>query len=131
MFETFNVPGMALVSSSALALYRVGKTTGVVINSGFDYTKVVPIYEGYPLTHTVKNLSLGGWNVTQYLAQLLSDRYKTNFNFSKKWEVIRDIKQKFCYCALDFEKELAMQSEDDKHTYKLPDGVVIEVSSEA
>lgn len=128
MFETFNVPKMALVAKSALALYREGKTTGLVVDSGYDYTKVVPVYEGYPLTHTVRSIPVGGRHVTQYLAQLLSDRI--DLVFPKDWKIIRKIKEELCYCSLDFESELDMLS-GDKKRYKMPDGTIVEVTSEA
>lgn len=50
-FETFSVPGYYCYSSSLLALYGSGKTTGVVIDSGEDITSVLPINEGSPITY--------------------------------------------------------------------------------
>jgi actin-related protein len=46
MFETFNVPFFYINLCPVLALYASGRTTGVVLDSGYDRTHAVPIYEG-------------------------------------------------------------------------------------
>ena len=46
MFETFNVRGFYLNIDAVLSLYASGRTTGVVLTSGYESTKSVPIYEG-------------------------------------------------------------------------------------
>lgn len=129
MFEYFNVPSMALIPKSSLALYSSGKTTGLVIDSGYETTQVVPTYEGFPLTHAAKSMPVGGWHVTDYLKTLLNSR---GYEFESKNDtnILRDIKQKYCYCALNFEKELAAFDKNKIQRHKLPDGTVIEIHTE-
>ena len=64
-FETFNVPSMYLANSAVLALYCLGQTTGVVLDSGADVTNTVPIYEGYALPHAIQMLPFAGKALTQ------------------------------------------------------------------
>lgn len=130
MFELFNVPNTAVIPKSVLALYSSGRTTGLVVDSGYDYTQVMPIFEGYPLNHAVQTMSVGGWHITQYLMELLNKR-GYSFNPSKDFELINNIKEKLCYFALNFELERDMYTEEKKKQYTLPDGMVINVESEA
>ena len=46
MFETFNVPNFYIALGPVLALYASGRTTGIVLDSGYDRTHAVPIFEG-------------------------------------------------------------------------------------
>ncbi|KAF9896869.1 actin, partial [Lobosporangium transversale] len=60
MFDTFNVPAFYLSNQAALSLVAVGRTTGIVLDSGYNATYAVPIYEGYALPHAVLRLDLAG-----------------------------------------------------------------------
>ena len=40
------------MNSSTLSLFSTGTTTGLVIESGHSTTSVIPVFEGYPITHS-------------------------------------------------------------------------------
>ncbi|XP_025198166.1 actin-like [Melanaphis sacchari] len=130
MFELFNVPKTAVIPKSVLALYSSGRTTGLMVDSGNDYTQVIPIFDGYPSHHAVQTMSVGGWHITQYLMELLNQR-GYSFDSSKDFEILNDIKEKLCYFALNFKFEKDMYTKEKEKEYTLPDGMVINVESEA
>ncbi|KAH8057818.1 hypothetical protein JL722_6357 [Aureococcus anophagefferens] len=102
MFETFNVPAMYVNIQAVLSLYASGRTTGCVLDSGDGVSHTILTERGYSFTTTAER------------------------------EIVRDIKEKLTYIALDFDQEMKTAAESSalEKSYELPDGNVIVIGNE-
>jgi len=132
MFESFNVMGTYVSIQAVLSLYASGRTAGCVYDSGDGVTHTVPIYEGYALPHAIKRLDMAGRFVTDYFVKLLTES-TGSFTTSAEREVVRTIKEKLCYIAVDFDAEMEKYKADHSgnlSSYELPDGQVVQIGNE-
>jgi actin-related protein len=110
LFETFNVPSFYVAIQAVLSLYASGRTTGISVDSGDGFTSTVPIYEGYPLPNAILKIDFAGKAVTDWYAKIIMELGMT-FSSPAEKEMVRDIKEKLGYVALDYEAELTKYKE--------------------
>ncbi len=132
MFETFNVPALYNSIQAVLSLYASGRTTGVVLDAGDGVSHAVPVYEGFAMPSSIRRIDVAGRDVTEYM-QLLFRKSGYVFHTSAEKEVVRLIKEKTCYVALDSKKEEKEWTQSGGRPegkileYQLPDGNKIKV----
>jgi hypothetical protein len=138
VFEELRAPAFYTANSAALALYASRRSTGVVLESGGESTRVMGVRDGLVLPHTVRRASYAGDDLTEHLRRLLCEK---SYMFSElEVELVRDIKEKLSYVAdemsLEYakfaaEKERGVKTgEGIEREYELPDGQVVTVGME-
>ena len=128
MFEGFECPAMYISIQGVLSLHSYGLVTGVAVDCGADVSQIAPITEGYLIPNASSCLPLGGNDLTLYLLKLLAE---SGIAFSAKHCVqdVCSIKEKLCYVARNFDKEMASKS-GLRQTYTLPDNHTITIGNE-
>ena len=121
-FEVFKARALFLTTKEALTLHALGRTVGIVLTIGISVL-AVPIYEGHTLPYAVLNpYELpNGHDVTDYMMRLLSEQGH-DFVTTADREIAREMKERLCYVATDFEAEMAKDPATIQRDYELPNG---------
>ncbi|KAK9072216.1 hypothetical protein SSX86_008648 [Deinandra increscens subsp. villosa] len=103
-----NVPAVCAVSQATLALFAARRTSGIVVNIGFQQTTIVPILNGKIMRKVrVEAVGVGALKLTEYLREQMQQK---NLQFDSLYTV-RSLKENLCYVALDYEAELCKDTE--------------------
>ncbi|CAB1340452.1 unnamed protein product [Coregonus sp. 'balchen'] len=101
-----------------------------VFDSGDGVCHSVPVFEGYCLPQAVQHFTLAGHDVTMHLKMLLQEQ-GVCMHTSAEMEIVREIKEKCCRVAQDYESELTCgRSASREMYYTMPDGQVVCLSTE-
>ncbi|CAO2584037.1 ACT2 [Lemmus lemmus] len=131
LFETFNVPALYMANQGVLSMYAAGRTSGTTIESGEGMTYFVPVINGYPLQLSTTKLDIAGQDLTMYLLKLLSDSGNLLVSTADR-EYVRDLKEKHCYVALDYDMEESKTSvPSQQKKFQLPDGREVNLDQES
>ncbi|KAG5550899.1 hypothetical protein RHGRI_009365 [Rhododendron griersonianum] len=127
-----NVPAICAINQATLALYAARRTSGIVVNIGFQQTSIVPILHGKVMRKVgVEVVGMGALKLTGFLRELMQQK---NMHFDSLYTV-RSLKEvptlpfalqalifihfplvngkslKLCYVALDYEAELSKDTQ--------------------
>ena len=129
-FETFKVPAFYVYTQAVLAMYASGRTTGAVVDSGDGVTHIVVVYDGFSIKHAVTRMDIAGRTLTDFMFKYVAED-NVKLVSSAERDIAKDIKERLCYCPLDFEAEMKAfeTSPEKKKEYTMPDGQVVKVGS--
>lgn len=127
LFEKFSVPHYFVCNQGILSLYSCGRTSGLIIDSGYGATHAMAIHEGYAYPHTIERMEIGGADIGVCLENMLRDRGIETGTLD-----MDAIHEQVSHVSLDFSQEslrLRMHPEEQP-TLTLPDGNTVALLDE-
>ena len=131
LFEKIGIGYFNIEPQAKLTLNAEGEETGIVLDSGDGVTHVIPIVDNFLLTHQIRRLDVAGRHITNYLTRLLQMKGYA-FNSTADFEMVREIKEKYCFVSCDIDSDRKLEKETTYYNtfMKLPDGRKIRISNE-
>ena len=105
MFEKFSYEAIKIEYQATLALFARGLMTGVVMDSGEGVSHCIPIYDGKIEEHAIRRINIAGRRITDYLMRLLNIRGYNHLRTEYDHEIVRMIKEKYCYVSLNIRED--------------------------
>lgn len=103
-----NVPAVCAVNQAVLALYAARRTSGIVVNIGFQVITILPILHGKVMRQIgVEIIGFGALKLTGFLKEKMQEN---NITFQSLYTV-RTLKENLCYVALDYKAELSRDTQ--------------------
>ena len=126
VFEKLGIGSFNIEPQAKLSLYCEGLETGIILDSGDGVTHCIPIAFGYLIHPKIKRM-----DITDYLIKLLQVKGYA-FNSTADFELVREIKEKYCFISCDIESDRKLDHETTYYNsiHKLPDGRKIRISNE-
>jgi hypothetical protein len=129
LFEETEIPSLFFGLSGIQNLYAVGKTSGLVFDSGTCITSVIPVVEGYCVKSAVKSLPFGGRDITERIALeagvSIDNSFRSMAAVQRLKEALCSINEPPCSSA-----SASASAGEGQEIFTLPDGSAIEVTPE-
>lgn len=118
-FKQFEVPSVLFAPSHLMAIMTLGINSGLVMDSGYTETLVLPVYECIPILSAWEALPLGGKAIHKELDSLLVEQCTVDADSgtgqslpsvigSVPEEIVEDIKVRTCFVS-DLQRGLKIQ----------------------
>jgi actin-related protein 5 len=124
LFECYGAPAVAYGVDSLFSYSHNGGRTGLVMDSSYTSTHVIPVVNSKPLLSQATRLNWGRFQSAQYLLKLLKLKYPT-FPGKISDNQAEDLVREHCYVSQDYEAELSSYLdwtglEDRNHVVQFP-----------
>ena len=90
----------------------------LVVDSGFSFTNVIPVFDHFCIQAASKRVSVGGKAVTNFLKEIVSYRHRP---LNDDWHIMNELKEIGCRVSLDYCAEAKMKAAAQTVSYLLPD----------
>ena len=108
VFEKLGLGYFNIEPQAKLTLFCEGLETGIILDSGDGVTHCIPIVSSFILHHQIKRLDIAGRHITDYLIKLLQIKGYA-FNSTADFELVREIKEKYCFVSCDIESDRKLE----------------------
>ncbi|KAJ6246191.1 actin [Anaeramoeba flamelloides] len=131
MFETFSVPSLYLVPHQILQLYASDRTRGCAIDMGTTTSLCCVVDSKIIKNSFIRAKCLTTKNTNQFLRELMLLKGYEMTTFLDL-EIVRDIKEKYCYALTENAFEWITEPEKEQQTkkYELPSGQMLSLGKE-
>ncbi|RYN43907.1 Actin-like protein [Alternaria arborescens] len=124
LFECYGAPSVAYGIDSLFSYSYNGGRNGLVMDSSYTSTHIIPVVNSKPLLSQTTRLNWGRFQSAQYLLKLLRLKYPT-FPGKISDNQAEDLVREHCYVSQDYENDLSRYLdwtglEDRDHTIQFP-----------
>ncbi|KAI1321205.1 Actin- protein 6 [Mortierella claussenii] len=117
VFEEYGFQSYTRMSAPQMAMYNeiprlFGQRMGsgkkrvdcaLVVDSGYSFTHIVPIWKGKPILVGIRRINVGGKLLTNHLKEIISFR---SWNMMDETHLVNEVKEACCYVSNKFWEEL-------------------------
>jgi len=129
MFQKFEVPQVYICARELLSLYAADSVTGIVYQCGHAVSHVVPVFDGFVISHAMFRIDIAGRDIEDYWIKLLEDKYPRCKSIRNR-ESVREMKESFGFIALDLDQEMGKIDVLEIKNYELDDGSQVQLREE-
>jgi len=115
IFEHFNFESCCMMTAATCAHYgdkatfesgdQQAPSATLVVDAGFSYTHVVPVFDNQQINFGVRRIDVGGKLLTNHLKQVISHR---QWNVMEETHMINQVKEALCYVTEDIDADLRL-----------------------
>jgi actin-related protein len=92
LFEKLELPAIFICKDSVLTSFACGRSTALVLDSGYKTTTATPVHDGYALQKSIVRHQIGGETLSQMLSNYLSQTHKVEvkprYSFKRKFKTV-------------------------------------------